>query len=91
MSKMNRQGCGRMPCRKDLQYVTEKNHGKPDKIGKRNREDSRNRVAAHTKIGGGICTAEMHRIFWLENLKGRDHSEDLNADGTIISEWILGK
>jgi len=28
---------------------------------------------------------------WLENLKGRDHSEDLGVDGRIISEWILGK
>jgi hypothetical protein len=28
--------------------------------------------------------------FWLENLKGRDHSEDLGVDGKIL-EWILGK
>jgi hypothetical protein len=26
----------------------------------------------------------------LENLKGRDHSEDLGVDGKIILEWILG-
>jgi hypothetical protein len=25
----------------------------------------------------------------LENLKGRDHSEDLGVDGRIILEWIL--
>jgi hypothetical protein len=31
----------------------------------------------------------MHRIYWLENLKGRDHSEDLGIDG--ISDWISGK
>jgi len=34
---------------------------------------------------------EMHTIFWLENLRGRDHSEHLSADGRIILEWILGK
>jgi hypothetical protein len=27
----------------------------------------------------------------LENLKGRDHLEDLGVDGKIILEWILGK
>jgi len=27
---------------------------------------------------------------WLENLKGRDHSEDLGEDEKIILEWILG-
>jgi hypothetical protein len=26
----------------------------------------------------------------VENLKGRDHSEDLRVDGKIILEWILG-
>jgi hypothetical protein len=33
----------------------------------------------------------MHTIFWSENLKGRDHSEDLGVDGRIILEWILWK
>jgi hypothetical protein len=33
----------------------------------------------------------MHTIFWLENLKGRDHMEDLGTDGKILLEWILGK
>jgi len=28
---------------------------------------------------------------WSENLKGRDHSEDLCVDGRIILEWILEK
>jgi hypothetical protein len=33
----------------------------------------------------------MHTIFWLENLKGRDLSENLGVDGRIILEWIFGK
>jgi hypothetical protein len=33
----------------------------------------------------------MHTIFWLEKVKGRDHSEDLGIDGRIILEGILGK
>jgi hypothetical protein len=31
----------------------------------------------------------MSANFWLENLKGRDKSEDLELDGTIILKWIL--
>jgi hypothetical protein len=30
-------------------------------------------------------------MFWLENLKGREHPEDLSVGGTIILECILGK
>jgi hypothetical protein len=26
-----------------------------------------------------------------ENLKERDHSEDLGKDGTVILEWVSGK
>jgi len=26
----------------------------------------------------------MHAVFWVENLKGRDDSEDLGVDGKII-------
>jgi hypothetical protein len=33
----------------------------------------------------------MRTKFWSENLKGRDHSEDLRVDGRIILEWVLGK
>jgi len=33
----------------------------------------------------------MHSKFWSENLKGRDHSEDLGVDGRILLECILGK
>jgi hypothetical protein len=31
----------------------------------------------------------MYTKFWSENLKGKDHSEDLNVDARITSEWIL--
>jgi hypothetical protein len=31
----------------------------------------------------------MHKIFRLENLKGRDHSEDLGVDEMIMLKWIL--
>jgi hypothetical protein len=34
---------------------------------------------------------EMFIKFWSENLKGRDHSEDLGVDERIILEWILGE
>jgi len=33
----------------------------------------------------------VHTLFWLEDLKGRGHSEDLGIDGMITLEWILGK
>jgi hypothetical protein len=32
----------------------------------------------------------MH-IFSLENLKERDYFEDVDKDGRIIFEWVLGK
>jgi hypothetical protein len=43
---------------------------------------------------GRACSTDemrMRTIFWLEKLKGRDHAEDLDVDGKIISERILGK
>jgi hypothetical protein len=34
----------------------------------------------------------MRAKFWLESLKGRDHSEDLGVDGwVILLKRILGK
>jgi hypothetical protein len=33
----------------------------------------------------------MHAVLWLEDLKGRDHLEELGVIGKIILEWILGK
>jgi hypothetical protein len=29
--------------------------------------------------------------FWWESQKERDHSEDLGVDGSLGSEWILGR
>jgi hypothetical protein len=34
---------------------------------------------------------EMCKKFWPENLKGRDHVEDVGIYGWIILEWIVGK
>jgi hypothetical protein len=34
---------------------------------------------------------EMHTEFWLESLKGGDHSENVGLDGRAILKWILGK
>jgi hypothetical protein len=31
----------------------------------------------------------MHAVFWLENLKGRDHFEDQDIDGIIALTWFL--
>jgi hypothetical protein len=33
----------------------------------------------------------VHTVFWLENLKGRDHLGNLGVDRKIILKWILGK
>jgi hypothetical protein len=30
-------------------------------------------------------------VFWLGNLNGRDHKEDLGVDGKVILECIFGK
>jgi hypothetical protein len=32
----------------------------------------------------------MRKQFWLENLREREYSEDLEIDVRIILEWILG-
>jgi hypothetical protein len=45
-------------------------------------------------MGGNVARMEEMRIhirFSSENLKGRDHSEDLDVNGNIILEWILGR
>jgi hypothetical protein len=34
---------------------------------------------------------EMPTKLWSENLKGRDHSEDLGVDGKLLLDCILGK
>jgi hypothetical protein len=33
----------------------------------------------------------MHTKFWSEDLKGREHEEDLSVDGRIIFECIFGR
>jgi len=33
----------------------------------------------------------LHIVFWLENLRGRDHLEEIGVDGKIILECSLGK
>jgi hypothetical protein len=44
-------------------------------------------------IGHIACMGGMRNAykFWLGNLKGRDHAEDLGIDGRIILDWIFGK
>ena len=37
-----------------------------------------------------VCkTGEMHKEFWLEDLRERDHLEDGGVDGNIIMKWIF--
>jgi hypothetical protein len=39
-----------------------------------------------------MCKCEIYKKkIWLENLKRRDHWEDLGPDGKITLELILGK
>jgi hypothetical protein len=33
----------------------------------------------------------MYAEFWLENMRGRDHLEDLDIDERIILKWFLRK
>jgi hypothetical protein len=33
----------------------------------------------------------MHTVFYLANLEGKVHLDDLGVDGKRILEWILGK
>jgi len=44
-------------------------------------------------VGHAVCMGEMRNAqkSWSENLKGRDHSEDLGVGGKIILELTLGK
>jgi hypothetical protein len=45
---------------------------------------------AHMRAMGVVCGTcegdDKHTKYWSENLKGRDHSEDLGIDGRIILE-----
>jgi hypothetical protein len=44
---------------------------------------------------GGVCSAvgegEVHRGFWWEILRERDHLVDPGVDGRIILRWIFRK
>jgi len=33
----------------------------------------------------------MYTKFWLENLKGSDHLEDVGINGRVVLEWNLEK
>jgi hypothetical protein len=33
----------------------------------------------------------MRTKYWLENLKGKDHSEDVGVEGRVMLECIIGK
>jgi hypothetical protein len=45
------------------------------------------------KMRGAEHAARMGEIrmhtFWFENLKGRDHLEDISIDGSTMLDWIL--
>jgi len=44
------------------------------------------------EMGGACCTHRRDSyIIWSENLKGRDHPEDLGVNMRIILQWILRK
>jgi hypothetical protein len=45
------------------------------------------RWVGYVALWGG----EVKRGFWLENLRGKNHFEDLGVDGRIILRWILRK
>jgi hypothetical protein len=34
---------------------------------------------------------KVHTTFWPENMKGRNHKEDLDIDGMTVLKWILKK
>jgi len=36
-------------------------------------------------------TGEVHAGFWWDNLRERDHFEDLDVDGRLIFKWIVRK
>jgi hypothetical protein len=38
-----------------------------------------------------VVEREMRTEFWLDSLKGRDHSQDIRAHVRIFLKWILRK
>jgi hypothetical protein len=58
-------------------------------------KDALNIYFIHEDAIGEACSTnkideKVHTEFWLENLMGRNHTEDLGEDGEIILEIILG-
>jgi hypothetical protein len=54
------------------------------------------RTIKSRRIGWAGHVASMDRRefctkFLLESLRGRDHSKDVDVDGSILLKWILGK
>jgi hypothetical protein len=48
-------------------------------------------MSRRMRWAGNVARMRLHTKFWSENLKVRDHSEDIGLDGRIILEWILWK
>jgi len=46
-----------------------------------------------TRDGHVARMGEMRNVYiiFVQNLNGRNHSEDLSVDGKVILEWILKK
>jgi hypothetical protein len=44
-------------------------------------------------MGHVACMEQMRNVYkiWSENLKGRDHSQNVGTSGIITVEWILEK
>jgi len=38
--------------------------------------------------GHVACMRDVHMKFWSENIKGRDHLEDLHSDGRVWTGFI---
>jgi hypothetical protein len=44
-------------------------------------------------VGHVACMGKMRYVYkiWVRDVKGRDHSEDVDVNGRIILEWTTGK
>jgi hypothetical protein len=55
-------------------------------LGRKSQEERDGRVMLHLRL-----RREVHRDFFLRNLRERDHLEDLGVDERIILKWIVMK